>query len=130
VVVDSSTGNQLDAAQLAERLRAARAIYVGEEHPNPHHHAVELEVLEAAYRADPSLALGLEMLPRAMQAPLDQFVAGALDEAAFLAAVDWPKTWGYPWGFYRPLLIFCRDHHLRAIALNAPRSLAHAVAER
>ncbi|HZS38170.1 MAG TPA: ChaN family lipoprotein [Polyangia bacterium] len=130
VVVDSSTGNPLDELELADRLRAARAIYVGEEHPNPHHHAVELEVLERAYAADPSLALGLEMLPRTMQAPLDNFVSGALDEDAFLAAVDWKKTWGYPWGFYRPLLVFCREHRLRAWALNAPRSLAHAVAQR
>jgi uncharacterized iron-regulated protein len=43
--------------------------------------------------------------------------------------VTWPKTWGYPFGFYRPLLNFCRDHKLRAFALNAPRDLAHAVAK-
>src|SRR6185436_16950685 len=109
---------------------AARVIYVGEEHPNPHHHAVELEVLERVDRLDPSLALGLEMLPRTLQAPLDQFLAGRLDEPKFLEAVDWSNTWGYPWGFYSPLVVFCRDHKLPAVALNAPLKLAHAVAKK
>src|SRR6185503_3468184 len=44
-------------------------------------------------------------------------------------AVDWPKTWGYPFGLYAPLLHFCRDHHLRVYALNAPRALVHEVAK-
>jgi uncharacterized iron-regulated protein len=127
-VVDGASGGELDGARLAERLRAARVIYVGEEHPNPHHHAVELEVLEAAFAIDPSLGLGLEMLPRTMQAPLDRFLDGTLDEAQFLEQVRWDETWGYAWGFYRPLLVFCREHHLRAWALNASHDLAHAVA--
>ncbi len=126
-VIDQA-GTPVGDGRLAERVKAARVIYVGEEHTNPHHHAAELEVLVAAHASDPSVGLGLEMLPRAMQPSLDAFVDGTLDEPAFLAAVDWKKTWGYPFGLYRPLLVFCRDHHLRAFALNAPRELTHAVA--
>jgi len=127
-VLDAA-GGRLSDAKVEETLKKARAIYVGEAHPNPHDHAAQLEVLAAAYRADPSLALGLEMLPRTLQAPLDEYVAGKLDEPAFLEAVSWKKTWGYPWGLYKPLLEFARAHHLRAFALNAPRDLAHAVAK-
>jgi uncharacterized iron-regulated protein len=104
-------------------------VYVGEEHPNPHHHAAQLEVLTAAYQADPSVALGLEMLPKTMQPALDAFVSGATDEKTFLEQVSWEKTWGFPWGLYKPLLEFCRAHKLRAFALNAPRELTHTVAK-
>jgi uncharacterized iron-regulated protein len=127
-IVDGQSGATVDAAALDARLAAARVVYVGEEHPNPHHHAVELEVLERAFAVDPQVALGLEMLPRTLQPALDDFVAGRSDEAAFLRAVDWEHTWGYPFGYYRPLLEFCRKHGLRAIALNAPRAIAHKVA--
>jgi uncharacterized iron-regulated protein len=127
--VDTVTGNELSDRALDEKLRSARVIFVGEEHPNPHHHAAEVEVLERVFAAEPSVGLGLEMLPRTLQGPLDAFVAGTLDEASFLRAVDWDKTWGYAWGLYRPLLEFCRAHHLPAYALNAPRELAHAVAK-
>jgi uncharacterized iron-regulated protein len=128
-VIDGATGTAVDGAAFDARLRAAKAIYVGEEHPNPHDHAAELEVLERAFAVDPQVGLGLEMLPRTMQPALDDYLAGKLDEAGFLTAVDWPKTWGYPFGLYRPLFQFCRDHHLRAFALNAPRALVHAVAK-
>ena len=127
-LVDGRTGADLDDPALAERLRAARVIYVGEEHPNPHHHAVEIAVLERVYQIDPSVALGLEMLPKTLQTPLDDFVAGKLPEEKLLDEVDWQKTWGYPWGFYAPLLRFCHEHSLAAVALNAPQALVHDVA--
>jgi len=128
-VVDGDSGDELADRNLDDKLRAARVIYVGEEHPNPHHHAAEIEVLERAYAADPSVGLGMEMLPKTYQGSLDAYVSGMLDEQGFLAAVAWDKTWGYPWGLYKPLLEFCRAHKLPAYALNAPRDLAHAVAK-
>ncbi len=128
-VVDSDSGDELAERNLDDKLRAAKVIYVGEEHPNPHDHAAEVEVLERAYAADPSLGLGMEMLPHSYQGSLDAYVAGTLDEAGFLAAVAWDKTWGYDFGLYKPLLDFCRAHKLPAYALNAPRELAHAVAK-
>jgi uncharacterized iron-regulated protein len=127
--VDGEGGAELSEPALERKLRAARVVFVGEEHPNPHHHAAQLELLERAYAADPSLGLGLEMLPRTLQAPLDAYVAGTLDEGGFLRAVDWEHNWGFPWAMYRPLVEFCRAHHLPAYALNAPRELAHAVAK-
>jgi uncharacterized iron-regulated protein len=128
-VVDADSGDEIADRNLDDKLRAAKVIYVGEEHPNPHHHAAEVEVLERAYAADPSVGLGIEMLPRTYQGSLEAYVGGTLDEAGFLQAVAWDKTWGFDWGFYKPLLEFCRAHHLPAYALNAPRDLAHAVAK-
>jgi uncharacterized iron-regulated protein len=127
-LVDGHTGAALDDEALDQRLRAARVIYVGEEHPNPHHHAVEIAVLQRVYQIDPSVALGLEMLPKNLQTPLDDFVAGRLTEEKLLDEVDWQKTWGYPWGFYAPLVRFCHEHALQAVGLNAPRALVHDVA--
>ncbi len=129
-VVDADSGDELADRNFDDKLRASRVIYVGEEHSNPHDHAAELEVLERAFAVDPSLGLGLEMLPHTYQGSLDAFLAGTLDEAGFLKAVAWDETWGYAWGLYRPLLVFCREHHLPAFALNATRDLAHAVAEK
>lgn len=127
-VVETESGDELADTNLDAKLRAARVIYVGEEHPNPHDHAAEIEVLERAYAADPSVGLGLEMLPKVYQGSLDAYVAGTIDEATFLKNVDWEHTWGFPFGLYRPLLAFCRAHHLPAYALDATRHLAHAVA--
>jgi uncharacterized iron-regulated protein len=123
-VIDVESGRELTNEELRDRFRAARVIYVGEQHNNPHDHAVELEVLTRA----PDFALAMEMLPQSMQRTLDDYVAGHMGDADFLAAVDWEHTWGYDFGFYRPLLALCTKRRVHAYALNAPRALAHAVA--
>jgi hypothetical protein len=127
---DGKSGAPLPREAFAERLRSARAIYVGEQHDSRHSHLSQLDVLAQTYAISRDLALGIEMLPRRLQPQIDAFLAGALDEAGFLAAVDWEHTWGFDYGLYRPLFEFCRTHGLRLYALNAPRELVRAVRQR
>lgn len=129
-VVDGRTGQAIDEAALAARLRDARVIYVGEQHASPHDHAAQLQVLERVYAVDPSVGVGFEMLPHTKQPALDRYVAGVATAEAFVEEVDWKHTWGFPFGLYRPLFDFARAHGLPAVALNAPRELTKAVAKR
>ena len=127
---DGKTGAPLSAAEFTERLRAAQVVYVGERHNSRSSHAAQLQVLKEVYALAPEVALAIEMLPRTLQPELDAYLAGSVDEAGFLAAVDWQHTWGFEFALYRPLFEFCRTHGLRMYALNAPRELAKAVRQR
>ncbi|MCG5051647.1 MAG: ChaN family lipoprotein [Myxococcales bacterium] len=126
-LIDAPTGEALDDEAFAQRLRDARLIFVGEQHDDPAHHGFQHDVLARVHREDPSVGVAFEMLPYTLQEPLTAFAAGRLDEAAFTQAVDWEKTWGFPFGFYRPLLAFARTHGLPAYALNAPRTLSRKI---
>jgi uncharacterized iron-regulated protein len=117
-------------AELDRAIASARAIYVGESHDDPHHHAMERELYLRALAVEPRTALGLEMLPAEAQAALDDWTAGKIDEDTLLDRVAWEKAWGYPFRWYRPLLYAARVHGQRVIALNAPRGLAKAVAHK
>lgn len=127
---DGKSGAAVTSDMLAQRLRPARAIYVGEHHNNALSHHAQLFVLSQTYRIDHDVAVGLEMLPRRLQPQLDAFLAGAIDEGGFLAAVDWSHTWGFDYDLYRPIFEFCRTHGLRMFALNAPRDLPRAVRQK
>ena len=127
---DGHTGQPLTHAALTERLRAAAAIYVGELHNSQPVHEAQLWVLQQTYKLDAQVAVGLEMLPRTLQPQLDAYLASAVDEAGFLAAVDWKHTWGFDFALYRPIFEFCRAHGLRMYALNAPKTLSKAVRQR
>jgi hypothetical protein len=124
---DGRSGTALPTEAFLDRLRAARAIYAGEQHNSRASHKAQLEILGSAYGVDHELALAVEMLPRRLQPQIDAFLAGSIDEEGFLAAVDWEHTWGFDYGFYRPMFEFCREHGLRIYALNAPRELSRAV---
>lgn len=127
---DGRSGAPLTREAFGEKLRAARAVFVGEQHNSPSSHQAQLDVLAQLYGIDRDLGLAVEMLPRRLQPQLDAFLAGSLDEDGFLAAVDWPHTWGFSYALYRPLFEFCRVHGLRIYALNAPRELSKAVNQR
>jgi uncharacterized iron-regulated protein len=124
---DGHTGAALTEASLITRIAAAQAVYVGEKHDDAASHDVQLAVLLLSYRLDPDVALGLEMLPRSMQGQLDAYLAGKLDEEAFLKAVDWEHTWGFAFAMYRPLFSFCKVHRLHIYALNNRIELVRAV---
>jgi uncharacterized iron-regulated protein len=113
---------------LREALLAARVVYVGESHDQAAHHAVQREVIATLLEADPSLAIGLEMVQRPYQAPLNGYVAGELDEAALLAGIEWSERWRLDFALYRPIFELARQHRARLVALNARRELTRAIA--
>src|SRR5689334_6596471 len=82
-VLDGRSGRQVEEAAFWARLQRARAVCVGEDHPNPHHHWFQLRVVQELGKRNPAkLALGLEMIQRPFQGPLDDYAAKRIDAAA------------------------------------------------
>jgi uncharacterized iron-regulated protein len=130
--VDARTGRAVGTEDVYAALGNARAICVGEEHPNPHHHWAQLTIVgEVATRAaGQRMALGLEMVQQPFQGVLDDWSAGAIDEAALLSRTGWADRWGYDFAMYRPMLERARTSKMSILALNAPRELVKAVARK
>ncbi len=124
---DARSERALSLSDVAASLDAVQAIYVGEHHDRAADHEAQLRVLQALHARDPSLAIGMEMFQAPFQAALDAYVAGDLDEAGMLDAVEWSERWGMDFALYRPLLEFARTNGLRVIALNARQELTRAV---
>ncbi|MCB9570634.1 MAG: ChaN family lipoprotein [Kofleriaceae bacterium] len=127
-IVDGRTGKAVDEDQFWAALDAARVVCVGEEHPNPHHHWVQLQVVDhLSSRRTVGFGVGMEMVQRPYQGVLDDFAAGRIDEAALLSRVGWEDRWGYDWKLYQPILTRAVAHRAALVALNAPRELTKKV---
>jgi uncharacterized iron-regulated protein len=127
-IVHLPTGIPVSSAQMLAVARDARIVYVGETHDNPASHRLELELLKGLAESRPGeLALGMEMFVRSQQPVLDRWVAGSLDEKAFLKESNWFENWKMDYGYYRDLLRFARDHKIPVIALNAEKGQVAAV---
>ncbi|MEM6369204.1 MAG: ChaN family lipoprotein [Myxococcota bacterium] len=122
-------GPALPQAQLLERLAERPIVYVGELHDQKKHHDIQLRILRGLRERGATVALGMEMFHAEQQPDLDRWVAGELEEADFLEAVNWTETWGFDFELYRPLLDYARLHDVPVLALNVRRSLSRAVAE-
>src|SRR5512144_2581371 len=127
-IVHLPSGTLVTPAQMLAVAGDARIVYLGETHDNPASHRLELEVLQGLAGLHPGRqALGMEMFVRSQQPALDRWVAGELDEKAFIKESRWYENWQMDFAYYRDLLNFARDRRIPVIALNAEKSLVAAV---
>ena len=120
-------GGRIAAPDILARAAKAQVVLLGESHDDADHHRWEMQTVAALSALRPKLVLGFEMFPRRVQPVLDRWVAGELDEAAFLKAADWSQVWGFDAAFYLPLFHFARLNHFPMVALNVERELVRTV---
>jgi len=122
------TGLKMSFDGMMDMVAGARLVCVGETHDSLQAHRAELQIIRDLYRRFPDkIAIGMEMFRQPQQPTLDRWTRGELNELQFLEAVDWQKTWGIDFGYYRAILDFARDHHIDVIALNPPADLQEEV---
>ena len=118
------SGATLSAPDLADKLRAARYVLVGEMHPSPCDHLAQARVLQAMADAGLAPAVGLEMVGLDFQPVLDQFNAGALGVDELARDLDWSQRWGFDFALYRPIFETAKRLGLPLYALNTPEGVA------
>lgn len=128
-VTDAATGELLTPAGLARRLADTDIVFVGESHTSIDFHRAQLRLIEALDRAGREVLIGLEMFPYTEQEHLDHWHRGLVTEDGFVALSRWYESWGYPWGYYRDIFLYARDHGIPLFAINAPREVVSAVRE-
>lgn len=128
-ILDARTGREVDKATFWAKVDASRLVCVGEEHKNPHHHWVQLEVMKQviAHRKHDRLALGMEMFQTPFQGILDDYAASRIDEPTLLSRSAWAERWGYDYGLYGPTIRVAVAANAALLALNAPKELVKKV---
>lgn len=122
-VLQDDMPSTTSATDLAAKLKDFDVVFVGELHGNAGAHRVQLEMLRWYVADKRKLALATEQFERDVQPLLDKYLAGQIDEAAFLKdSRPWPN-----YADYRPQVELCREHKVPVIAGNIPRRLASRV---
>jgi hypothetical protein len=112
-------GRERSLGSLLDELAKRDVVLLGETHLDDVTHRFELAVLEGlAKRREGKVVLSMEMFERDVQGVLDRYLAGEIDEAAFLAE---SRPWGNYRPDYRPLVETARARKLPVVAANAPR---------
>lgn len=110
--------------QFATDIATYDIVFFGEQHDDPATHAAEHAVLAALGDKRPHVVLSLEMFERDVQPLLDQYLAGTISEANFLAG---SRPWDRYATDYRPMVELARVRGWPVVASNVPRRLASAV---
>jgi uncharacterized iron-regulated protein len=123
-IVAPATVTDVTRAQMVERLARADVVFFGEQHDDPETHRAEAELLEAIGRAGRPVVLSLEMFERDVQRVIDDYLAGRLSEADFLAR---SRPWDRYATDYRRLVELAKERRWPVVAANVPRPLASAI---
>lgn len=110
-----------------ERIAQADVAFIGENHDHRSGHAFELQALDYVTAHRPKVVLALEMFERDVQLVVDEYLAGLVNEASFLAA---SRPWANYRTDYRPLVELCRERHVPVVGSNAPRRYVNLVSRR
>ena len=129
-ILDARTGHEVVETAFWTKLATERAVCVGEEHRNPHHHWFQLQVVQHLARVWPHGALGMEMFQRPFQGVLDDYATHRIDATALLSRSGWEDRWGFDFGMYRPIMAAAIDAHQPVLALNAAKELTKKVAHK
>ena len=105
-------------SQVIDNVRDRRIVYVGEEHTNYAHHAVQLEVIKGLLGKERKIAIGMEMFQRPYQAVLDDYVNHAIDRKTFLKRTEYFTRWRFDYELYKPIIDYARENRIPVIALN------------
>jgi uncharacterized iron-regulated protein len=127
-IVDLASGKSISFDGLMDSVSSRDVIFVGEIHDDAAHHLIEIQILQGLSARNPSLTMAMEFFQQNQQAILDGYTMGDMTEEEFLKKVDWKKTWGYPYFYYRPLMLLAKQHRLKVLALNAPGEIVRKVA--
>jgi uncharacterized iron-regulated protein len=119
-IISAKTGKAVTFDHMMADLNRHQIIFVGENHSNPAHHAIQQKIMEAIFKNTPSMRVGMEMFDRSYQQVLDLWSAGVLDEETFLRKTQWYANWKFDFALYRDILEFIRENKIKIVALNIP----------
>jgi uncharacterized iron-regulated protein len=117
-----------DFPAIMNAVGKSRVIYVGETHTAYGDHILQLQVLQALYKKNKNLTIGMEMFPRTSQAALDGYINGKIPtEKEFLKKAKYFSVWGFDYRLYRDIIGFAKEHRIPIIGLNLDKKIVSKV---
>ena len=111
------------------QLAPARVIYIGETHTSNADHVYQWEVLKGLRSRGNELTVGWEMFDRTQQPQLDEWSVRRVSTDALLDKTTFQQNWGTYSVMYEKILRWCQGEGIACLALNAPPSLSHKLAQ-
>ena len=119
-IIATQSGKEVSFDEMMADLNRHQIVFVGEQHTNATHHSIQLKIIQASFKSNHALVVGMEMFDRSYQEILDLWPAGVLDEQAFIRKTHWYVNWRYDFKLYLDILRFIQQNRIKLVGLNIP----------
>lgn len=132
-IYDSSNQKEISYEELFKKIQANQVIYLGENHENSDHHAIQLQILQDLIRAGKKPLIGFEFFSTAQTSHLMTFVQaksyGDSNEEANIRENDLREKLGWQnqndqfWKFYFQLIELALKNRLTIFGTDLPKGV-------
>ncbi len=123
-----AVSNVREFDRLLDQIEKYRVLYIGEQHTSRADHLLQLMLIEALYKRNRGLVIGMEMFPRSSQQALDDYINDpSITETSFLKNSRYYEVWGYDFRLFRPIFAFARKNRIPVIGLNIDRDIVSSL---
>ena len=119
-IISAETGKEVSFDEMMEDLNSHQIVFVGEKHTSTAHHDIQLKIIQASFKSNHDLVVGMEMFDRSYQEILNLWSAGVLNEDDFLRKTHWYANWRFDFALYRDILEFIKQNRVKLVGLNIP----------
>ncbi len=113
--------------EIIKGLSRSKVIYLGERHDQQGIHDAQLKIIASLGQKAP-IAVAMEMFQRPFQKVINAYLKREISEKEFLKKTEYFKRWGFNYHFYRPIVEYCRKHHVPIIAMNLAAEISKKIA--
>lgn len=119
-------------ADVLDQMKRSRFVLYGDFHTLRQSQRGLLRLMRAYVERQKTskLVIALEMFKAIDQDSIDAYLAGNMDDADFLDAVNYHVEWGFPWQNFKMILDFARSRKLPVIGINTENAGRDTLAER
>lgn len=125
-VYSTSEMSVISTETMIERFSDRDVVFFGERHDDSFSHGMELEIFKRMHKKYKNVLLGMEMFEKDVQAVLDSFMSGKIDDSVFMERA---RAWNNYRTDYAPLVIYAKEKGIKVFGANIPRSLASIIAK-
>lgn len=104
-------------SDLLQRIEESRVVWLGDFHALQQSQKAQVRLLKSIQEPN-KVVLGLECVEAKNQKILDKFIDSKISDREFLKAIQWKKTWGFPWDNYKPIFKWAQKNKVKILGLN------------
>lgn len=123
MIYSAQTAKSISLSEMINEIKENQIFYIGETHTIQAIHDIQLEIIQALYRSDPELMIGLEMIPVTQQEVLNKWTLGILSKEELIRELRWYEVWNYNFKYYEGIFAFAKENKIPMYGLNVPRNL-------
>ncbi len=107
---------------ILKEISSKNIIYIGEEHNNPQHLYIQLEIIKYLHKKNSYIAIGMEIFEKKFQNILDSFINDKIKKEEFYKKID-----NSNYKMYKSIIEYAREHKIKILALDADRKIVKKV---